>query len=346
VAHWLFTIYHDIRVEGAEHVPDTGAVIIAANHPTYLDPAFLMVGMQRSIQFMAWEKPFRLPFIGALMRAYGSIPVDMKKPGRGSFIAALKVLRQGNVFGIFPEGGRTKQARQMNPVKSGVARLAVITGAPIVPVTILGGRRVWRRGTLLPRPGPIRVVFHPPVHIPKSARADWRRDRQAEGRIISELLATINRKLLPSMRAEERMRKLLRKAAPQTPAIYVDGIPVAYLAAMWWFLPEAARWNEGLISLKWILAYLTLLGLELLLEARGWVVKWIRHLLPWLTLAGVVHGTIGLPPAFWFGVELGVLAGLVWCTIFRFPLYRRVRTLLLVVGYGSWLMHLLKSVTP
>ena len=72
-AGWLFTIYHDIRVEGAEHIPDQGAVIVAANHPTYLDPAFLMVGARRTIQFMAWEKPFRLPILGALMHRQNAL---------------------------------------------------------------------------------------------------------------------------------------------------------------------------------------------------------------------------------------------------------------------------------
>ena len=105
-AHWLFTIYHDIRVEGAENVPSSGAVIIAANHPTYLDPAFLMLSTSRPIRFMAWERPFRIPFLGAMMNVYGAIPVNTRKPGRASFEAAVKVLRRKEVFGIFPEGGR------------------------------------------------------------------------------------------------------------------------------------------------------------------------------------------------------------------------------------------------
>ena len=72
-AGWFFAIYHDIRVSGAEHLPASGAAIVAANHPTYLDPAFLMVGLRRPIRFMAWEKPFRIPLLGAMMRAYGAI---------------------------------------------------------------------------------------------------------------------------------------------------------------------------------------------------------------------------------------------------------------------------------
>ena len=102
-ARWLFTLYHDIRVHGAEHVPAEGAVIIAANHPTYLDPAFIMVGLKRPVRFMAWEKPFRLPLLGAMMRAYGAIPVDMKKPGRASFEAAVKVLRSGSSSASSPK---------------------------------------------------------------------------------------------------------------------------------------------------------------------------------------------------------------------------------------------------
>ncbi|MFH2203206.1 MAG: lysophospholipid acyltransferase family protein [Elusimicrobiota bacterium] len=343
LAHWLFGVYHDIRVEGAAHVPRSGPAIIAANHPTYLDGAFLMVGLTRAICFMAWEKPFRVPLLGMLMRHYGAIPVDMKKPGRASFEAAVKILRGGKIFGIFPEGGRTKGLTPMNPLKSGVARLALITGAPIVPATIIGGRRVWRKGDLLPKPGPIRVVFHPPIYIDASERPLWRRDKRRERRIVERLIATIHMSLLPSLRRDKRLDRLLR-GAPQRPRPEVEGIPPLFLLLCGLFLPPEAWASYGRPAVIWVSAYVLLLGLEIMLEMRGWFVKWLRHLLPWAALAGVVHQVAGFPGVDnWpYALAEAVFAALlVWCTIFRFPLYRRVRPLLLAVAYGTWLLQIM-----
>lgn len=339
LGHWLFGVFLDIRVEGAEHVPRSGAAIIAANHPTYLDAAFLMVGVERPIRFMAWEKPFNIPVLGPMMRVYGAIPVDMKKPGRASLVAAVRVLRRGELFGIFPEGGRSKQDR-MNPFKSGVARLALITGAKIIPATILGGRRVWKRGRFFPRPGPIRVIFHSPIVLPEGERAKWRRDKKREAGVVSAIIDKINERLIPAARKDARIARIYKRS-PQNPSPLVEGIPIAYLLLSLAALPWEVWQRLCAPTVVWIGAYIVLLGLELILEARGWWVKWVRHLLPWLAFVGIVHQTIGWPGWPIAAGELLAGGGVVWCTIFRFPLYRRVRSLLLAAAYGTWLLQVL-----
>ena len=339
-ARWVFTFYHDIRVHGSGWVPLEGPAIIAANHPTYLDPAFLMVGLSRSVRFMAWEKPFRLPLLGHLMRAYGCIPVNMKKPGRASFEAAVKVLRAGELFGIFPEGGRTKGLTPMNPVKSGVARLALITGAPIVPATIVGGRRVWRRGELFPKPGPITVFFHEPIRVPPSERARWRRDKSLEGRLIEDILARVHRKLVPSLRRDKRLDRLLA-SAPQPPSLWVEGIPPMAMAAAWLILPPWSWRRFAAPALPYLQAYLAVLGLELAVEFRGKGLKWARQLLPWLMLVLFTRAALG-PPNVWTGtLEAGAFGLFAWTTFFRFSAYRRVRTPLLGLAYAAWLAEIL-----
>lgn len=335
-ARWLFTLYHDIRVHGAEHVPAQGAVIIAANHPTYLDPAFIMVGLKRPVRFMAWEKPFRLPLLGAMMRAYGAIPVDMKKPGRGSFEAAVRVLRSGELFGIFPEGGRTKTMEPMNPLKSGVARLALITGAPIVPATIVGGRRVWRRGDLFPKPGPITIFFHPPLRVAAADRALWRRDKTLERQVIEDLIDRIHEKLVPSLRRDARLDRLF-KAAPQPPSLWVEGLPFFFVAAAKLLLAEEAWRTFGAPVIPWLGVYASVLGLELAVEWRGLGIKWLRQLLPWMTLIAFAWASFGAPNRWNTALESAVIAALGWVTYFRFPAYRRVRTALIAGGYGAWL---------
>ncbi|HAH05858.1 MAG TPA: hypothetical protein DCM05_04900 [Elusimicrobia bacterium] len=339
-ARWLFTVYHDIQVEGAEHVPASGPAILAANHPTYLDPAFLMVGLKRPVRFMAWEKPFRIPGLGLLMRRYGAIPVDKKRPGRASFEAAVKVLREGEIFGIFPEGGRTKGLAPMNPFKSGVARLALITGAPIVPATIIGGLRVWRRGELFPKPGPIRVVFHPPLRVESGSRLLWRRDKTLERNLIETLIATIHRRLMPSLRRDRRVAKLLETPS-QPPSLLYEGIPFVFLLLTYFLAPRAVWEARAGPAVWWISSYGTALIVQQALEARGFWVKWLRELLPWIMLSTLLHRGSGIALGAWLAACLPAVGILLWLQYFRHHVYRRMRTPLLAAGYGLWLLKIL-----
>ena len=182
----------------------------------------------------------------------------------------------------------------MNPLKSGVARLALITGAPIIPATIIGGRRVWRKGKLLPRPGPIKVVFHPAIRIRPEERSLWKRDKSLERKLIERLIRTILHKLLPSLRKEKRLDRLL-KGVPQRPTLLVEGIPPLFLLLCGFFLPPEDWVRYGRPAVLWISGYMLLLGMEIVLEMRGWLVKWFRHFLPWLTLCGLIHHTLGFP---------------------------------------------------
>ncbi|MFA6029429.1 MAG: lysophospholipid acyltransferase family protein [Elusimicrobiota bacterium] len=339
-ARWLFTAYHDIRVKGAENVPAEGPVIIASNHPTYLDAAFLMVGLRRSVRFMAWEKHYRVPLLGALMRAYGVIPVDIRKPGRASFEAAVRVLRGGEAFGIFPEGGRTKSLAPMNPFKSGVARLALITGAPIVPATITGGLRVWRRGDWLPKPGRIEVVFHPPLRVPPESRTLWRRDKTLEHALIERIIDTIHRSLLPYLRKERRLRRLL-EGPPQPPHLFVEGLPFFFLALGFFELPPALRAERAASVASWLSAYGLALVAELALEARGAWAKVLRQTLPWVLLGGLLWQE-GLRAHAWAAAGAAAALLILWLQILRFSLYRRLRTPMLAIGYSLWLYMLLR----
>lgn len=344
LARLLFTVYHDIRVHGAEYLPPVGPVIVAANHPTYLDPAFLMVGINRSVRFMAWEKPFRVPLLGSLLRAYGAVPVDMKKPGKASFAAAVRILRSGEAFGIFPEGGRTKAGLVMNPFKSGVARLALITGAPIVPATITGGSEVWPKRQFLPRPGPIRVTFHEPIRVPSSERAAWRRDRGLEKQVVRRVLASIHATLAPARRAEERIRKLWH-AEPKPPTLWIEGIPFYVFAFSGWWLPTDAWLRYVAPALPALLLLVAVLALEQLAGSGNRTIKAARHLGPWIALLALAWvARAALAP--W---ELPVTASgiliLAWVQIFRFSSYRRARAGALVLAYLGWLVRL-KAALP
>ena len=344
LARLLFTVYNDIRVHGAEHIPAEGPVIVASNHPTYFDPAFLMVGIHRSVRFMAWEKPFRVPLLGALMRAYGAVPVDMKKPGKDSFAAAVRILRSGEAFGIFPEGGRTKAGQMMNPFKSGVARLALITGAPIVPATITGGAEVWPKHQFLPRPGPIRVTFHEPIRVPSSDRAEWRRDRERETQVVRRVLDSIHTTLAPARRAEERIRKLWH-AEPQPPILWIEGIPFYVFAFSGWWLPTEAWLRYAAPGLPALLLLVAVLVIEQLSASGNRTIKAARHLGPWIALLALGWAAREVLAAWELAAAGAALGLLAWVRVFRFSSYRRVRAGALVLAYLVWLVRL-KAAAP
>ncbi|RME05186.1 MAG: 1-acyl-sn-glycerol-3-phosphate acyltransferase [Planctomycetota bacterium] len=195
---WVyFRFAYKISVEGEENIPTEGAVIIASNHPTYFDPLLLHLRSPRKIRFLAWDLLFKLPVISLFLRYFGAIPVNPDiSPNPGAYKRSLEVLRSGGALGIFPEGGRTPlEEVRLGSFRSGFARLALLTGASVVPVAIVGAERVWPRFWRFPRFfGKITVVFHPPLQVERSAvgevpRSEMKRlTRQVWGIIYGALV--------------------------------------------------------------------------------------------------------------------------------------------------------------
>ncbi|GGK86627.1 1-acyl-sn-glycerol-3-phosphate acyltransferase [Mangrovihabitans endophyticus] len=148
-----------LRVTGRENVPKTGPVILAANHLSVSDHLFLPVACPRLVFFMAKSDYFlqgglKGRFRGVFMRSVGQIPIE-RSGGRAALAGleqARKVIMDGNVFGIFPEGTRSPDGRLYRG-KTGVTRLALMTGAPVVPVGLVGTNHVQPIGTAFPHPG-------------------------------------------------------------------------------------------------------------------------------------------------------------------------------------------------
>lgn len=121
---------------------------------------------------MTWDEMFRVPMLGPLMRAFGAFPVKIDAPDRRALRHSLEHLRGGGALMIFPEGGRTRTGEVMG-FKPGVVRLAMATGARIVPVTIVGGYRVYAPTHRIPRPLKLTLIYHEPIELtsPKGAAA-------------------------------------------------------------------------------------------------------------------------------------------------------------------------------
>jgi 1-acyl-sn-glycerol-3-phosphate acyltransferase len=135
------------RIEGARHVPREGGAVIASNHVSYLDFAFVGYGTReagRLVRFMAKESVFRHPVSGPLMRGMHHIPVD-RAAGSAAFREALAMLKGGELVGVFPEA-TISRSFELKEFKAGAARMAQAAGVPLVPTVVWGGQRIYTKG--------------------------------------------------------------------------------------------------------------------------------------------------------------------------------------------------------
>jgi len=158
-------------VEGLEHVPATGPVIVASNHLSFADSMVIPIVTPRQVVFLAKEDYFTGTGLkGALQRGWfrgmGMVPVDRDdtKAALASLDIALEVLERGGAFGIYPEGTRSRDGRLYRG-RTGVAHLALTSGAPVVPVGLHGTDEIQPVGSRLPRLAKVTVRFGEPLHF-------------------------------------------------------------------------------------------------------------------------------------------------------------------------------------
>lgn len=180
-------------VEGRDHVPRTGPVILAANHLSFLDSFLIPLIAPRPVVFLAKEEYFTAPGVkGRLSRAtltaVDAIPVPRgaHRAAQAALEAALGVLAEGRAFGIHPEGSRSRDGRLYRG-RTGVAWLAFASGAPVVPVAILGTDRIQPVGVRLPRPGRVTVRFGAPLRFAAATGSAARARREATDEIMAAI---------------------------------------------------------------------------------------------------------------------------------------------------------------
>jgi 1-acyl-sn-glycerol-3-phosphate acyltransferase len=167
----LFRIYFRLRVSGAEHVPATGPVILACNHASYADPPMVGVGVQRMCNYLARADLFTFPVFGWWLREVGVVPVDRDGGSAAGLRTILSRLRLGSAILLFPEGTRTRDG-QLQPARAGVGLMVIKSGAPVVPVRVVGSYTAWGRHLWLPRPRQVEVRFGPVLRFePQVAEA-------------------------------------------------------------------------------------------------------------------------------------------------------------------------------
>ena len=159
LARTLFALIMNIEVEGAGNLPREGAVILAANHVTNFDVFPMQFALLRVIFFMGKAGLFRNPITGLLIRNLGGFPVNRGGKDHWAMDHALKVLRNGQVLGMFLEGTRSPGGG-LSVARTGTARLAIEAGCPILPLTILGPDQFFRR---FPRRTRVLITLLPPL---------------------------------------------------------------------------------------------------------------------------------------------------------------------------------------
>lgn len=158
---WARTVLR-ARVSGAANVPMDGPLIVACNHLSYLDPPIMGCLCPRRIRYMAKKELFEMPVLGTMIRALGAYPVDRHGSATAAIRRSLSVLEAGGAVGIFPEGTRNRDGT-VAP-QTGVALLASLAKAPVVPACIRGSDRALRLAR-------VDVAFGPPLSLAAGRKA-------------------------------------------------------------------------------------------------------------------------------------------------------------------------------
>ncbi|SCK43362.1 1-acyl-sn-glycerol-3-phosphate acyltransferase [Streptomyces sp. WMMB 322] len=188
------------QVEGAERIPGSGPVILAGNHLTFIDSMVLPLVTERQVFFIGKDEYVKGRSLKGRLMAWfftgvGMIPVD-RDGGRGGVAALMtgrRILEEGRVFGIYPEGTRSPDGRLYRG-RTGIARLALMTGAPVVPFAMIGTDAFQPGGKGVPRPAPgrrIDVRFGEPLDFTRYEGMD--RDRYVLRAVTDEVMSEVMR---------------------------------------------------------------------------------------------------------------------------------------------------------
>ncbi|MRX71019.1 1-acyl-sn-glycerol-3-phosphate acyltransferase [Bacillus lacus] len=156
VASVLKPLYR-IKVSGLEHFPKEGGVLLCTNHIDNFDPPVVGITSPRMVHFMAKEELFKVPVLGNTVRNLGAFPVKRGMSDREALRSGLKILKDGGVLGLFPEGTRSKNG-ELGKGLAGAGFFALRSQAHVVPCAIIGPYKPLQ---------PLRVVYGEPLNLTK-----------------------------------------------------------------------------------------------------------------------------------------------------------------------------------
>ncbi|PYI88494.1 MAG: 1-acyl-sn-glycerol-3-phosphate acyltransferase [Verrucomicrobia bacterium] len=187
-------IFFRYRVIHPERMIQTGPVILAMNHQSYLDPPLAGIACKRPIYFLARKSLLNVPILGRILPKLNVIPVDQEGMDRGALKALLRILRAGEGALVFPEGARTPNGN-LQPALPGLGFIIAKTRAPVVPMRIFGSHEALPRGGGRLRFHPITVVIGRPMYFTELDISTDKKDlyQQLSRRVMNEIASlTIN----------------------------------------------------------------------------------------------------------------------------------------------------------
>ena len=147
LVHLVCRIFFFVRVEGKENIPKEGAAILAANHTSFWDAPIILMATKRPMRIMGKAELFEHKLLAPFLRMGGAFPVHRGTTDITAIKTALRTLKDGGLFTIFPTGTRVKAGENAD-AKAGVALIASKSGAPVIPIALVNGYRLFHRVTI------------------------------------------------------------------------------------------------------------------------------------------------------------------------------------------------------
>jgi len=188
LAKLLAKIIFRFRVIHPERLPQSGGLILAANHQSYFDPPLVGICSNRAVHYLARKTLMEWPFFGPLFPDMNVIPVDRDGNDMSALKTVIRKIKEGEGVVLFPEGTRSRDGN-LQPGQAGVGLVIAKTLAPVVPVRIFGSYEAFPRGSKGVKLHPIRVVIGEPIHFTKEdvANADRETYRQLSQRVMDAI---------------------------------------------------------------------------------------------------------------------------------------------------------------
>jgi 1-acyl-sn-glycerol-3-phosphate acyltransferase len=189
-----FSTYFRWKVFHPERVPLKGAVIIASNHASFLDPPLVGCCLKRDIHYLGRKSLFKVPAIAWFLRQINSVPLDRDGGGAAGLKTILERLALGAGILLFPEGTRTLDGN-LQKARSGIGLAVIKTNAVVVPVRVFGTFEAWGKGRSIPRPHRVAAKFGKPISFEKlreeSKVCDKARLKEIYQQVADEIMAAI-----------------------------------------------------------------------------------------------------------------------------------------------------------
>ncbi|WP_312474344.1 lysophospholipid acyltransferase family protein [Neobacillus sp.] len=180
VVYGIFKPWYRVKAIGVENFPKEGGVLLCSNHIHNFDPIIVGIMAPRPVHYMAKEEIFRVPVLGGIVRKCNAFPVKRGFGDREALRSGLKVLKDGHVFGLFPEGTRSKTG-ELGKGLSGAGFFALRSDALVVPCAVIGPYKSFGR---------LKVVYGPPIAMEEM------RTNKASADEVTELIMSEIHKLI------------------------------------------------------------------------------------------------------------------------------------------------------